>query len=45
MDNFDDLLMLKLEPSGEAICEYLRGSYPFTARLPGFFLRKKLRRV
>lgn len=42
MDIVDDLLMHKLKPSGEAIWEYLRGSYPFTARLLGFFLRKKL---
>ncbi len=45
MDIVDDLLMHKLKPSGEAIWEYLRGSYPFTARLLGFFLRKKLPKV
>lgn len=45
MDIVDELLMRKLKPSGEAIWEYLRGNYPWTARLLGFFLRKKLPKI
>lgn len=45
MDLVDTLLMQKVKPSSEIIWAWLRGNYPWSARLLGFVMRKKARKI